>query len=109
MRNGVATVVLLGALMWAPVVAHDRYSDWKRPDNGESCCNNIDCKEVEWQFRRDEQGQQHLWIKPAGVWQQADPEVLLTFPSNDGTAHACFKWVNGVPVPHCVQQPGGAS
>lgn len=88
---------------------HDGYTDWKRPDGGGSCCNNIDCRPVEWEFRRGEDGRSVLWIAPGGVWMPADPAAMLSLPSNDGTAHACFMWVNGRPKPHCIQQPGGAS
>jgi hypothetical protein len=59
---------------------------------------------VQWKF----QGSQ-LWLLLDGQWVEADPSAMLSQPSNDGTAHACWMPGTGRPKPHCIQQPGGAS
>ena len=45
-----------------------------------------------------------------GVWVPLDPATLLTIPSPDGRAHACFEWRwmlrDMTPVVRCVILPG---
>ena len=89
------------ALLAAPALAHDPYTGWMRPDGGGSCCNRTDCRRVEWR-----PGPAGIEIEIDGHWIVPPPAAMLSQPSNDGTAHAC--WTRGRP-PHCVQQPGGAS
>src|SRR4051812_22563567 len=77
-------IVIATLLLALPAQAHDHYSEWRRPDNGQSCCSNTDCDAVT--VRRV--GGQWL-VTWRGQELPASDATLLDVPSPDGRAHAC--------------------
>lgn len=79
-----ALILALAVMLAAPALSHSEYMDWKRPDNGGSCCNNTDCDVVAVRFI---DGARHV------VWRgqtlPAPDATLLDIPSHDSNSHAC--------------------
>ena len=88
MRAALAMMVLgLALMLAAQALAHDPYTNWRKPDNpGVSCCNNTDCRPT-----RAYMGDDGLWRAWDGAkWLTVPREVVLpTDYANDGRSHLC--------------------
>ena len=109
--HSVPVPAVVGLLLAAnPASAHDWYSDLWSP-SGERCCTSRDCRPVDHRYDR-ETGRLELGIE--GVWVPVDPDKLVSIPSTDGSAHACYKrrWSEEgkkiAPLIRCVILPGEA-
>ena len=92
----------------APAAAHDWYEGLSSP-GGEPCCTDRDCQAVD---HRLDPATRRLEVGIEGVWVPVDPARLVSVPSPDGAAHACFerRWTRNrmTPVVRCVILPGEA-
>ncbi len=90
MRHILLTLGL--ALAAGPAFSHGFYSDWKRPEDGGSCCSNQDCGPVmpgDVRHAIDAGGNDVLEIRRNGHWFPVGQDVILPFPSPDSHVHAC--------------------
>ena len=90
--------------------AHDWYSGLASPATGEPCCSDRDCQAVGHRYGPEGHG---LEVEIEGAWVPVAPGTLLSIPSPDGRAHACFwrHWTldrRMVPEIRCVILPGEA-
>jgi hypothetical protein len=71
-----------------PAVAHDIYTNWKRPDYPHSsCCNNKDCYPTEARFQS---GSWFARRREDGEWLRIPPaKILHDEQTEDGKAHLC--------------------
>lgn len=67
---------------------HSFYEAWQRPDGKGSCCNNFDCRPV--QYRDGVNGIEIRIEELGGAWHQAPMQSILPFGSFDAQAHACY-------------------
>lgn len=92
--------------MAGPAVAHDWYSGLTSP-TGERCCTGHDCQAVDQRYNP---ATHRLEIGIEGAWVPVDSAKLVTMPSPDGSAHACYsrEWLKRkmTPVVRCVILPG---
>ena len=95
-----ATTVLCFALLAAlPLRAraqdrggHDAFHSWYqglRSPEGESCCNEKDCRPVDSRYVLAE-GSWTLEISIGGLWVKVPNDRILPQPSPDGGVHACY-------------------
>jgi hypothetical protein len=92
MIRGICRAVLIGLIVAAggPAPrAHvsstgQDYSAFRRPD-GTSCCNNLDCRPVEYRTTADGR----LFMFPDGRQVYIPPHLVIRRPSDDGHAHWC--------------------
>ncbi len=97
----VAALVLFGGIVAA--YAHNGYESWQRNDGKGSCCNNQDCRPVQW---RDAKGEIEIQIPElGGAWRPAPRATILPFSSPDDRGHACYLMENGQPRFLCVALP----
>jgi hypothetical protein len=90
----------------APLAAHDWYTGLSSPA-GDRCCTNRDCLPVAHRYDRETH---RLQVRLEGAWWPVATAALLSVPSPDGMAHACFerRWLRGrmTPVIRCIILPG---
>ncbi len=67
---------------------HSFYEAWQRNDGKGSCCNNLDCRPV--QFRDGANGVEIRIEELGGAWHAAPMQSILPFGSFDANAHACY-------------------
>jgi hypothetical protein len=60
------------------------YTPFRRPD-GTSCCNNQDCRPVQYQMMPDGR----VYMYPDGRVILVPPHLVMRRPSDDGNAHWC--------------------
>ena len=98
-------LALLAITVWAfRAHSHEPYSKWQRNDGKGSCCNNMDCRPVEW--RTGVAGDIEIKIVELdGAWRAAPNATILPFSSPDGRGHACYLMENGRPRFLCVALP----
>jgi hypothetical protein len=100
--------IVLGWLSARSARAHSHYDKWQRPDGKGSCCNQLDCRPVN--YRQTVAGIE-IWITEIGQWHSVLPGTILPFISPDESAHACYvlSWGFGqpkrVPTVWCVALP----
>jgi hypothetical protein len=86
---------------------HDWFEALKSP-TGERCCTERDCRPADHRYNP----QSHrLEIGIEGMWLGVDPATIVTTPSADGKAYACYeyRWALGQKLPplvRCVILPG---
>ena len=107
MRPRVLALLALSVTTATTAEAHSWYEGLTSP-SGERCCSGPpDCPPVPQRYnaqtRRTEVGIDGLWVP-------VDPDKLVSTPSADGAAHACFwrRWEEGkeTPVIRCIILPG---
>jgi hypothetical protein len=86
---GALMLVLLVLASSRPLRAHvgetgQDYGVFRRPD-GTSCCNNKDCRPVQWRTTPDGR----LYMFPEGRQVYVPPNLIINRPSDDGNAHWC--------------------
>ena len=104
--TSIAMAFLLAGVMTGPAAAqqsghdqhHSIYEAWQRPDGKGSCCNNFDCRPV--QFRDGADGIEIKIDELGGAWHKAPMQSILPFGSFNAEAHACYKIVG-------CRSPGG--
>lgn len=82
-------ILALTFIVFSPEMGytHDQYHDWKRPDSNISCCDNQDCKPVNWRINR--QAQLELEVAP-GEWIVPPPNAEIKNKVDPkGEAHWC--------------------
>jgi hypothetical protein len=84
-----ALLVVLTVDALRPLLAHvgetgQDYGVFRRPD-GTSCCNNRDCRPVQWRTTPDGR----LYMFPEGRQVYIPPHLVIRRPSDDGNAHWC--------------------
>ncbi len=67
---------------------HSFYEAWQRNDGKGSCCNNFDCRPV--QYRDGANGIEIRIEELGGAWHAAPMRSILPFGSFDAQAHACY-------------------
>ncbi len=67
--------------------AHDWYTGLTSP-GGDRCCTDRDCQAVDHRYD-PETGRLEVGIE--GLWVLVDPAKLVSVPSPDGSAHACYE------------------
>jgi len=73
-------------------VGHDAFHSWYRglrSPEGESCCNEKDCRPVASRYVARPEGSV-LEILISGRWIPVPPDRILPQPSPDGGVHACY-------------------
>ena len=69
---------------------HEFYRGLRSPE-GESCCNEKDCRPVEGRFVPEGQGRAFvLEILIGTQWIKVPKDRILPQPSPDGAVHACY-------------------
>lgn len=72
---------------------HDAFHSWYRglrSPEGESCCNEKDCRPVPSRYVVGAEGPAVLEILISGRWTPVPPDRILPQPSPDGGVHACY-------------------
>lgn len=99
-------LLFLAALAAAPAAAHDWLTGLTSPA-GEPCCDGSDCPAVDHRY---DAVSLRLEVLIEGAWVPVDPAALLSVPTPDGRAHACYgrSWLRNkmTPVVRCVILPG---
>jgi hypothetical protein len=102
---GALAVILLGALAHpSPATAHGWYQGLRSP-RGVECCNERDCRPVPHRFNA---GNGREEIKAEGRWWPIHHDDVLTLPTPDGKAHACWSGPDSRPRFRCIILPGMA-
>lgn len=103
--------IFLAGLCWllgctTTASAHDWYAGLTSP-TGERCCNGLDCEAVDQRYNGQSR---QLELGIGGNWYPIESSKLLSVPSPDGQAHACFErhWRERrmTPVFRCIILPG---
>jgi len=93
-RTSIALAFGLAGVFAGPAQAHDHdlyhsfYEAWQRPDGRGSCCNNFDCRPV--QYRDGVEGVEIKIQELGGTWHKAPLQSVLPFGSFNADAHACY-------------------
>src|SRR6185503_6226432 len=93
-RTSIALAFGLAGALADPAKAHDHdlyhsfYEAWQRPDGRGSCCNNFDCRPV--QYRDGAEGVEIKIQELGGTWHKAPLQSVLPFGSFNADAHACY-------------------
>jgi hypothetical protein len=107
MRSLVVALMMLAvpAILAQPVGAHRWYTGLRSP-SGELCCDERDCRPVEYRINHDTGREE---IRANGAWYPVEYDKVLPFSSPDSGYHAC--WGNAVGRPHfrCIILPGMAT
>jgi len=100
-----AAVGLLAFLTGLPHgAAHDWYHGMQSP-SGIACCNDRDCRPVPYRLNARDQREE---IEANGRWWPVEYDKVLTLPTPDGEAHACWRNPRGRPQFRCIILPGMA-
>lgn len=83
--------------------AHDWYDGLTSP-RGIDCCGGRDCRPVP--YRLNANG--HEEIEANGRWWPIEYDKVLTLPTPDNQAHACWRNPRGKPDFRCIILPGMA-
>lgn len=94
--------MLIAWLASAPLEAHDWYEGLVSP-SGIQCCNRRDCRRVS---RRLDPATGDLEIEANGRWWPVEHDKVLSLPTPDGEAHACWRNPRGRPQFRCIILPG---
>lgn len=88
MKTILGIFLVLAQMAWpSKVAAHDIYTEWKNPITGHDCCNNKDCRPVNWRLGKEG----NLEIEVAvNLWITPNPYAeLKNINDPSGRAHWC--------------------
>jgi hypothetical protein len=88
-------------------LAHENYSDWKRPDTQTSCCSDKDCYPTRAEFRA---GRWFAKRREDGKWLPVPSHLILKDQaSEDGNAHICAPPPSDLDIIYCFVIPNSGS
>jgi hypothetical protein len=76
-----------------------------RSPRGVECCDERDCRPVPYRLNA---GSGREEIEADGRWWPVDHDNVLTLPTPDGEAHACWSGLGDRPTFRCIILPGMA-
>jgi hypothetical protein len=88
----------------SPARSHDWYQGLRSP-GGIECCNERDCRPVPYRLNA-QSGREE--IEANGRWWPVEYDKVVTLPTPDGEAHACWRNPRGRPEFRCIILPGMA-
>ena len=97
--------ILLGALLVLHPTgagAHDWYDGLTSP-TGLVCCSERDCRSVPYRLNAASGLEE---IRANGRWWPVEYDKVLSLPTPDGEAHACWRNPRGRPEFRCIILPG---